>query len=217
MAKRSVPLHRLTETPISTRRRDELDAQMRARRAAEMRCCWPKCPKDRYEPGELCAAHLEVANTIYQAMINPTAPQPVTKVTAVITDEPVAAPSPTPQPVGTVYYLRSGGYIKIGWASDLSKRMRAYPPDSTLLAHHPGTKADETMMHRRFAACRSHGREWFAMVPALTDHIARVQAEHGQPEQVDFGARPVTVPQPRPKAYVGGNYRGNGLIGQQRM
>lgn len=123
----------------------------------------------------------------------------------------VAAP---PRPVdGVVYYLRSGGYIKIGWTSDLVKRMRAYGPDSVLLATEPGTRKDENKRHKMFAAHRTHGREWYAMVPALMHHVDMIVKQHGQPDTVTFAAQPVTIPQPRPKQYVGGNYRGPGTRG----
>lgn len=115
---------------------------------------------------------------------------------------------------GIVYYLRSGGYIKIGWTSDLTKRMRAYSPDSLLLATEPGPRALEAKRHRMFAAHRTHGREWYALAPALTRHIDQLKAEHGEPDPVAFAAQPVQVPQPRPKQYVGGNNRGNWQRGE---
>jgi hypothetical protein len=111
--------------------------------------------------------------------------------------------TPTEQPTeakpleGVVYFLRSGGYIKIGWTSDLSKRMRAYSPDSMLLATQPGTRKDEHRLHKMFAAHRTHGREWYAMTPSLMHHIEQVAVEHGTPDPVTFAARPVEIPQPR--------------------
>lgn len=107
-----------------------------------------------------------------------------------------------PATEGVVYYLRSGAYIKIGWTSDLDKRMRAYAPDSVLLAVEPGTRKDEQRRHKMFAAHRTHGREWYALVPSLTHHIEQTIAKHGQPDPVTFAAQPVTIPQPRPKEYV---------------
>lgn len=109
--------------------------------------------------------------------------------------EPATSPKVTS---GVVYYLRVGSYIKIGWTSDLEKRMRAYPPDSILLATEPGTRKDEHRFHKMFAAHRTHGREWYAMVPSLMHHIEQTLARHGQPDPVAFAALPVTIPQPRP-------------------
>ena len=105
---------------------------------------------------------------------------------------------------GIIYYVQSGGHIKIGWTSDLAKRMRAYPPNCQLLATHPGTRANELKLHKMFAAHRSHGREWYPLVPAILHHIDMMKTKHGEPEGVTFGAKPVTIPQHRDPQYVGG-------------
>lgn len=105
--------------------------------------------------------------------------------------------TPRDEKDGTVYYLRVGAYIKIGWTSDLTKRMKSYSPDSVLLATEPGTRKDEQRRHRMFAVHRTHGREWYAMVPSLTHHIQQVTDAHGSPDPVAFAARPVAIPQPR--------------------
>jgi hypothetical protein len=109
-------------------------------------------------------------------------------------EQPAKTPAPT---AGTVYYLRSGAYIKIGWTSNLEKRMRAYAPDSVLLATEPGTRKDESRRHKMFATHRTHGREWYAMVPSLMHHIEMMVTEHGEPDPVSFAAQPVTIPQRR--------------------
>lgn len=90
---------------------------------------------------------------------------------------------------GVVYFLRVGGHIKIGWTADLSKRMRGYHPDSTLLATKPGTRKDERALHRKFSHLTTHGREWFPLAPTVLEEVARTVAEHGEPEPVDFSAR----------------------------
>lgn len=95
---------------------------------------------------------------------------------------------------GTVYFLRTGGYIKIGWTSDIGKRMKAYPPDTVLLATMPGTRSDELREHKRFAHLRTHGREWYPLAAQITERISVLVAEHGEPRSVSFAAKPVTVP-----------------------
>ena len=205
MPKRSLPLHKVEDTPTSA---------ARLRRT----CCWPKCQKPTYEDVPLCGAHIEIAHDI-QDRINQ-GHQALYRVQQVVVvdhrDDP-AAPKAEPEPIaGTVYYVQIGPHIKIGWTSDMSKRMRAFPPNSQLLAQHPGTRKDEARMHRRFAADLTHGREWFVPSASLTRHIANVVTEHGQPDNVNFGAQPVKIPTPRGKSYVGGNRRGNGLIGEDR-
>lgn len=110
---------------------------------------------------------------------------------------------------GTVYYLRIGGYIKIGWTSDMGKRMKAYPPDTVLLATQPGTRSDEAAEHKRFAHLRTHGREWYPLAPQLTQHIDRIVQANGEPDTVSFMAKPADVPRPhsgqggpKPKSWI---------------
>jgi hypothetical protein len=105
-----------------------------------------------------------------------------------------AKPEPAKRPIeGHIYYVQVGAHVKIGWTSNLQSRMRKYPPNSTLLAAHPGTRRDEGQLHRRFATDRTHGREWYVPSVSLTHHIGQMVAKHGTPEQVTFGAKPITV------------------------
>lgn len=85
------------------------------------------------------------------------------------------------QQPGWVYYLRVGERVKIGYSADVKRRMRAYPPESRLLAVHPGTPQLETDMHRRFTGSRAAGREWFRETPDLSEHIEQVVAQFGEP------------------------------------
>lgn len=144
---------------------------------------------DKKRTGELM---LEIA--ILQRVIE--------RQTRQLLDHKSGVEQPTAKPMrnlpGVVYYLRVGGYIKIGWTADLAKRMRAYAPDTILLATQPGTRKDEQRLHKIFAAHRTHGREWYAMTPSVMHHIEQVAAQHGTPDPVTFAARPVEVPQPRP-------------------
>ncbi len=63
------------------------------------------------------------------------------------------------------------GAIKIGWTSDLVRRMRELPKgikDAVcLLAAFPGGKPDELRLHARFAAYRIDG-EWFRASKEIT-------------------------------------------------
>lgn len=160
-------------------------------------CCWPGCHSPLMSEFPLCTTHIRVAYDYQIGRIGPVGP------TFRFYDE-VPATEPQrdkPSKDGTVYYVQVGAHIKIGWASDLTKRMRAYPPNSQLLAAEPGTRQDEARMHRRFAAHRTHGREWYAPVPSILHHIEQVKAKHQQPEDVVFGAQPVTIPEPRGPQY----------------
>ncbi|QSE94178.1 GIY-YIG nuclease family protein [Rhodococcus pseudokoreensis] len=77
-------------------------------------------------------------------------------------------------PEGYVYYLRVGPHIKIGYASNLERRLSSYPPDTELLAVESGTLQDEQQLHRTFKAFRVSGREWYDQSPVLMNHIAEV-------------------------------------------
>ena len=115
-------------------------------------------------------------------------------------------PVVTPPKPGFIYYVKSDGLIKIGWTSNLAKRMRQYAPNSQLLATHPGTRTDEQRLHKRFAVHRSHGREWYPLAPVILHHIDMMKAKYGEPDTVAFGAQPVTIPQHRDPQYIKARY-----------
>lgn len=168
-------------------------------------CVWPKCPKFAKNDLPLCWAHLTVAHSLY---VKHSEDPDSAKIGYTVVRDQEPAPAPRARPTnGTVYYLRSGGYVKIGWTSDLQKRMRAYPPDTVLLAVRPGTRADENATHRRFAHLVTHGREWFPLAPQISEHINQVLAEHGPPPEVEFAARK-SAPATGQRQYVGGPNRG---------
>lgn len=74
---------------------------------------------------------------------------------------------------GFVYYLQVGERIKIGYSTDVKKRMRAYPPGSKLLAVEGGSPQLEAQRHREFAGSLVDGREWFRPDEILLEHIDR--------------------------------------------
>lgn len=82
---------------------------------------------------------------------------------------------------GWVYYVQLGDRIKIGYASDVAARLKAYPPGTKLLATHPGTLALERDMHQQFRGSRAAGREWYYQHQDLLDHIAEVVRQFGEP------------------------------------
>lgn len=49
-----------------------------------------------------------------------------------------------------VYYLRTGPYVKIGFAASLARRMLAYPASSELLAVEPGDRDTERQRLQQF-------------------------------------------------------------------
>lgn len=84
---------------------------------------------------------------------------------------------------GWIYYVLTDGKIKIGYTADITRRLRAYPPGSEILAVHPGTPDLEKLMHQRFGAYRVAGREWFRPDPEILDYCTQVVAEHGNPKR----------------------------------
>lgn len=82
---------------------------------------------------------------------------------------------------GFVYYMRIGDRLKIGYSVDVRRRMRAYPPESKLLAVEPGDRDLERSRHQQFRASLTHGREWFTPTADLIEHIETVVSDHGEP------------------------------------
>lgn len=79
-----------------------------------------------------------------------------------------------------VYFMRRTdgvGPIKIGCSKMLPRRLAAMqvwsPHIIEVVAHCPGTFADEQRLHRQFAEHRLHG-EWFEPAPELLSVVARV-------------------------------------------
>ena len=79
---------------------------------------------------------------------------------------------------GHIYYLQVGDRVKIGFTADFYRRMMQYPPNSVLLATHPGTPAVEKEMHQDFRRYLADGREWFHPNAELDAHIAKVQEKY---------------------------------------
>ena len=75
---------------------------------------------------------------------------------------------------GTIYFARSGDLIKIGFTTNLHRRMAELRPDE-VLATLPGTMRDEKALHHRFGPHWVDG-EWFRMGDDLMSHIAQLQA-----------------------------------------
>lgn len=82
---------------------------------------------------------------------------------------------------GTVYFLLSDNLVKIGWTSDLDRRMKEYSPGARILAVMPGKRSDETRLHRKFADLRGNRNEWFTYHPRIMEEVERVIAAHGEP------------------------------------
>lgn len=71
---------------------------------------------------------------------------------------------------GSVYFVRFGDRVKIGFSTDVRTRLVAIPHDE-VLAVVPGTIRDEKRCHAAFADLRLTG-EWFTAAPRLLDFAA---------------------------------------------
>lgn len=75
---------------------------------------------------------------------------------------------------GWVYFIESGGHIKIGFSSNVPSRMAQIETSSpfpvVILRQERGTVASEEAYHRRFAVCHLR-REWFRFEGALKEFL----------------------------------------------
>jgi hypothetical protein len=85
-----------------------------------------------------------------------------------------------------VYYVAIGDHIKIGYSSNVKRRLSQLRVEAdALLAIEPGGHDVEAKRHRQFRADRIHARrEDFRLSDALRQHIAEMVAEHGAPKLV---------------------------------
>lgn len=70
-----------------------------------------------------------------------------------------------------IYYIQVGDLIKLGTTNNLSRRMRAYPPNAVVLATETGSYLRETERVEQFAEYLAGRREWFHQGSRLMAHI----------------------------------------------
>lgn len=101
---------------------------------------------------------------------------------------PPSAPVGPWQKESVVYYVRLGEHVKIGYSTQLIKRLdslRATP--SQVLAVEPGGRQVESQRHEQFGHLRVRPRwEEFRDGDDLLVHIQHVLAEHGRPDWLDY-------------------------------
>lgn len=97
---------------------------------------------------------------------------------------------------GIIYFLWMDGLIKVGWTSDLEKRLAQYPPSAELLATMYGTQAEERALHGLFNEYLARGREWFSPGPHLLEYIEQAVELYGPPTETSPLATPVTSREP---------------------
>lgn len=82
---------------------------------------------------------------------------------------------------GQLYFVKLNGLVKMGWSSKLRSRLKSYGADVEILCHFPGSRADETLLHRQLRPYLAKGREWYEDCPLIRDVIAGYIKQHGEP------------------------------------
>lgn len=86
---------------------------------------------------------------------------------------------------GHIYFIRLNDLIKVGWTGDLWNRVKAYGASAQLLVAYPGTRDDETYLHRQLRPALAKGREWYEDGAVLAHFIDEALAKYGQPPSFD--------------------------------
>lgn len=86
-------------------------------------------------------------------------------------------------PAGITYFIRAGDSIKIGFASNLKRRLgglqSSHHEPLEVLAAVSAADVDEYQTHQRFAHLRIRG-EWFRSEPELLSYIEQINTAFGQ-------------------------------------
>lgn len=91
---------------------------------------------------------------------------------------------------GAIYFLRQNGLVKVGWTSNLEKRLKAYGPDVDILCHYPGTRQDETTLHRQLRDHLAKGREWYHDDEAIALFVNDAVKRYGPPKVRAYWTQP---------------------------
>lgn len=164
-------------------------------------CIWPDCRKDRLYWIPMCFEHVDhvymTARDRFENEPDLTLAQRNARAARYAREEreineEIRIEDTRGNQPGWIYYLRVGDLVKIGYTTNILRRMREYPPDSRLLAVHPGTLDFEKQMHDIFRGSRARGREWYRPEPHLLEHCEKIVAEYGNPEKFEYCARDAT-------------------------
>jgi len=150
-------------TIIGIRRNSTLRQPAEAENGGRYICNMEQCEREASDRVgiALCERHIEKAWAAYQVIIGanvpPKQPDAVRDVKSL-------------DARGTVYVIRVGDMIKIGWTSNPARRMSDLQADA-ILHYQAGTRRDEYKLQGR---CMDHlvqGREWFDTSPAMIQFV----------------------------------------------
>lgn len=86
-----------------------------------------------------------------------------------------------------IYFIRHNGLVKAGWTKDLFARLKAYGPGTEVLCHYPGTRADETHLHRQLRPALAKGREWYHDGDLVALFVQNALERYGPPTITSAG------------------------------
>lgn len=99
---------------------------------------------------------------------------------------------------GEIYFLRQNGLVKVGWSRALYARLKSYGPNVELLVHYPGSRDDETCLHRQLRPALAKGREWYEDGQVIAMFVEQALAKHGRPiVEVDWTQPKAVIKQRR--------------------
>ena len=106
-----------------------------------------------------------------------------------------------------IYLLKSPSWnpdyvrYKVGYTSDINRRLKQYEPETSLVATRPGERVDEQILHLRMrllsGLVRVHGKEWY--VVKKTDYHIR-EVFHESKEYIETAVWKETSLQDMPKS-----------------
>lgn len=101
------------------------------------------------------------------------------------------------QEQGWVYFLELDDKIKVGWTSNLEKRLKSYPPHARMVVEYPATRADERDLHRTLKTELVAGREWYGRTPLVLRCMREAQLTEDR-RRADAYAAEVAARPPNP-------------------
>ena len=129
-------------------------------------CCIPHCERERTSRVSihLCEHHIEKAWAAYHVINEADMPEL----------ENIERDMYSPNARGTLYVIRVGDLIKIGWTANPRERMYQLQPDA-VLHYQQGTRQDEANLHAQCEKYLVKGREWYRDSPGMKQIIEDLQ------------------------------------------
>jgi hypothetical protein len=121
-------------------------------------------------------------------------------------------------PAGITYFIRAGDSIKIGFASNLKRRLgglqSSHHEPLEVLAAVSAADVDEYLTHQRFAHLRIRG-EWFRSEPDLLSYIDQINAAFGECADPEPEPPARTARKPLPDPVIRGILKHRNKVGPQ--